>query len=187
MCTIDQEYRILIMRRIPPVLLSLIILSLLIGGCSDPAPLLPSDLNLTSESSTPLTEAIFLVTPPAETTSNTEISLQLLDSVTGMDMQTVITSMVRRSDGRFETKLTIPVGSLLTYRFIRDAPSEAVEVTANFEPLSHRVTHIPGPSQIEETIAGWSDVPSVDPTGRIIGRIINLETGEGQAELVATI
>jgi hypothetical protein len=186
MCTIDQEYRILIMRRIPSVLLTLLTLSLLIGGCSDPAPPVPSGMNVTTDLSAPLTEVTFLVTPPAETSSATEISLQLLDSVAGLEMQTVKTSMERMSDGHYETKLIVPVGSLITYRFIRDAPSEAVEVTADFEPLSHRIAHIAGPSQIEETIAGWSDAPSSDPIGRIIGQIINLETGKGQPELIVS-
>jgi hypothetical protein len=174
------------MRRIPSVLLTLLTLSLLIGGCSDPAPPLPSSMNLTTDSSAPLTVVTFLVSPPPETTSATKISLQLLDSVAGLEMQTASSSMSRMSDGRYETKLTVPVGSLLTYRFVRDKPSEAVEVTTNFEPVSNRVTYIPGPSQIEETIAGWSDTPSSSPTGRIIGRIINLETGEGQNELIVS-
>ena len=67
--------------------------------------------------------------------------------------------MTRRSDGRFEVQLIVPVGSMLTYRFVRTAPSEAIEATARFEPANYRVAYIPGPSQIEETISAWSDEP----------------------------
>jgi hypothetical protein len=94
--------------------------------------------------------------------------------------------MSRTSDGRYEGKLTVPVGSTLTYRYTRVAPSDAVEVTSHFELVDYRVAHIPGPSQIEETIAGWSDVPYNGSTGRIIGQIINLDTGEGQQELLVS-
>lgn len=174
------------MQRLYLVFQTLIVLSLILGGCAEPPPILPSSVELTSDSSTPLTEVTFLVAPPPATGSSLGISLALLDTVSGMDVQTEQISMAPRSDGRFETTLTVPVGSTLTYRYLRTKPSEAAEVTANFDPVSYRVAYIPGPSQIEETVAGWSDEPHAGSTGRIIGRIINAETGSGQRELLVS-
>ena len=110
----------------------------------------------------------------------------MLDPIAGLDVQTVQLPMSSSSDGRFELKLTVPVGSTLTYRYIRVGPSEAVEVSTHFKPIDFRIVHIPGPTRIEETIAGWSDTPHSGTTGRVIGRILDLETGLGQRDLLVS-
>ncbi len=158
----------------------------LLAGCAEPAPLLPSTVELTTDSSAPLTEISFLATPPIGTASNAKISLVTLDTIAGLDLQRFQHPMTRRNDGRYEVKLTVPVGSLVTYRYLRTSPSEAVEVTTSFEPVSYRVAHVPGPAQIEETIAGWADLPSENPGGRIIGRILDATTGRGVPELLVS-
>lgn len=158
----------------------------LISGCSNPASVLPSNAELSSDTSSPLTEVTLLVTPPSGTTPGTKLSLMILDPIAGLDIQTDQLPMSLISDGRFEVKLTIPVGSTIAYRYIRVAPSDAVEVTTNFDLVDFRMVNIPGPTRIEETIAGWSDTPHSGATGRIIGHILNLETGLGQRDLLVS-
>ncbi|TFH35339.1 MAG: hypothetical protein E4G99_07510 [Anaerolineales bacterium] len=174
------------MRKLINILTPLILLMILASACSDSAPALPSNSELSSDASTPVTEVTFLVAPPLGTDSSAKLSLVLLDLVAGQDIQTRELPMSPTSDGRYEVKLTVPVGSMLNYRYIRIAPAEAVEVTTGFNLVDFRVAHIPGPTHIEETIAGWSDVPFNGTSGRIIGRILNLETGRGQRELLVS-
>ncbi len=164
----------------------LVTLSLLSGACAEPTPLQPNSIELTSESTTPLTEVTFLVTPPPGTSSNTDIAMLFVDTIAGGEITNDQIPLTRRNDGRYASTITVPVGSLLTYRYIRTSQAGAMEVFTTSEAVAYRVNYVPGPSQIEETIAGWSDVPAEGGTGRILGRIVNQETKEGQRELLVS-
>ncbi len=174
------------MHRLFPLTLFLILPAFLLGGCASSQPVFPESVEIAADLTTPMTEVTFLVAPPVNTPGGSRLALLLLDTIAGLEIQTVQTPLSSRSDGRFEATLTVPVGSTLTYRYIRTGPSEAVEVTAYFEPVQFRVAHVPGPTQIEETIAGWSDSPHQGVSGRIIGRILNLQTGKGERELLVS-
>lgn len=174
------------MHRATWITLTFISLILLVSGCSEPATILPSISELSSDTSSPMTEVTILVTPPAGTTGRTKLSLMMLDPIAGLDIETAQLPMSPIDDGRYELKLTAPVGSTLTYRYIRLEPSKAVEVSTYFNPIDFRIVHIPGPTRIEETIAGWSDTPHSGGTGRIIGQILDLESGRGQRGLLVS-
>jgi hypothetical protein len=185
-CTSDHEYGILAMRRSVYTLFPFLLLLLLLSSCAEQPPPIPSNAEVSTSATTPLTDVTLLVAPPLGTTPDTEISVRLIDSIAGLDIQTVEVPMEPARDGRYQAKLTVPVGSTLTYRYVRQAPSKAVEVTSTFEPVDFRILYIPGPSTIEETIAGWSDAPYSGKTGRIIGTIVNLENNLGQRELLVS-
>jgi hypothetical protein len=174
------------MRRSFYTLLLLLLLLLLLSSCAKQPSLLPSSAEVSTDVTTPLTDVTLLAAPPPGTTRDTEISVLLIDPIAGLDIQTLEVPMEPTRDGRYQADLTLPVGSTLTYRYARKAPSEAVEVTSTFELVDFRVLHIPGPSTFEETIAGWSDAPYGGKTGRIIGTIVNLENGLGQRELLVS-
>jgi hypothetical protein len=174
------------MRRSFYAVLPFLLLLLLLSSCAEQAPLLPSSAEVFNDTATPLTDVKLLVAPPLGTTPDTEITLLLIDPIAGLEIQTVEVPMEPTHDGRYQAELTIPVGSTLTYRYIRQEPSKAVEVTSTFEAVDFRILHIPGPSTFEETIAGWSDAPYSGKTGRIIGTILNLENGLGQRELLVS-
>jgi hypothetical protein len=155
-------------------------------GCSGGDENVLSSVELLSEVSAPLTELRLIVAPPAATPNRAQISLLHLDPIAGLDIQTTQTPLTRRNDGRYEAVLTVPVGSVLSYRYLRTSPDEAFEVTSSLEPVQYRILHISGPSTIEETIASWSDGSDQVNHGRILGHVKDLDSGLGVRELLVS-
>ncbi|MFN2147514.1 MAG: carboxypeptidase-like regulatory domain-containing protein, partial [Anaerolineales bacterium] len=136
------------------------------------------------ESPEPAAEVLIDVIPPVGTSNDAVLSLELLDLVTGLDYNAYRIPLERQDNGHYLARLTPRVGSLLSYRYVRTAPAEAIEVSTGFEPIRIRTAYIPGPTQFSDVIAGWSDTPYTGPTGRIIGRVFDALTGQALPERV---
>jgi hypothetical protein len=95
--------------------------------------------------------------------------------------------MTRLEDGRWQVRLTPPVGSLILYRYTRSAPTAVDEVSADGELIRYRTAHIPGSIQIDDIITAWQDTPYVGPSGRIIGNIRDAVSGEGLPEVMVSV
>ena len=131
----------------------------------------PTPVPVSSPTPLPAAEVIFNVLPPEGTSNRADLALVLLDEVTSLIHNTTIIPMKRLADGRWQVRLTPPVGSLLRYRYIRNKPSLAHEVTTSGSSILYRVAQIPGPTQIDDIIASWSDVSYQGQVGRITGQI----------------
>jgi hypothetical protein len=139
-------------------------------------------------SPTPLTaaEVVFNVLPPEGTSNNADLALVLIDEVTSLVNNATVVPMKRLADGRWQVRLTPPVGSLLRYQYIRNEPSLAQETTTSGEAILYRIAHIPGPTQIDDIIAAWSDAPYQGKIGRITGRIYDAYTGGALPETMVS-
>ena len=172
-------------RSIPALGLSLIFLSSacssLIDSTNGPTPVpVPSPTPL------PAAEVVFNVLPPEGTSNGADLALVLLDEITSLVHHTTIFPMKRSADGHWQVRLTPPVGSLLRYRYIRNKPSLAHEVTTLGDTILYRVAHIPGPTQIDDIIASWSDISYQGQVGRITGRVQDSNTGEALSEILVS-
>lgn len=137
----------------------------------------PTPLPVAGSTPLPAAEVLFTATPPAGTPADADLALLVLDEVTGLPYNSQAIPMRRLTDGRWQVRLTPAVGSLLHYRYIRRAPSNADEVTALGDAIRFRVALISGPGERADIIAAWSDQPYAGSTGRIIGRINDARTG----------
>lgn len=135
----------------------------------------------------PLSDVTITVIAPASTPANAEIFMVVLDEVTGWPYNNKFLPLTRMSDGRWQITLTPPAGTLLRYRYLRRSPSESIEWTTHGAPVRCRILHIPGPTQVEDHIAAWSDAPYQGPTGRIIGRMVDAYTGYPLPEILVHI
>ena len=179
------------MKKLTIGFLQLTLVSLLVTSCSLlPATsvpvVLPSPVPISNATPSPSAEVTFTVVLPAATDSDSGIELVLLDPVTGLDYNTYSIPMDSASDGRRQVKIASTIGSLLYYRYARRSPAEAREVDANFESIRTRVALVSGPVQIDDVIAGWSDVPFEGRTGRIIGEVLDASTGNGVPEIAVS-
>ena len=160
--------------RIVPLLT--LALTLLVSSCSFASPFAAGTPPATNPleqgaSPEPAAQAILEVIPPAGTDEGASLALELLDPVTGLDYNAYRVPLERLDNGHYQATLTPQVGSLLTYRYIRTEPTSAIEVSSNFEPVHTRTAYVPGPVQLTDIIAGWSDQPYSGPTGRILGQV----------------
>jgi hypothetical protein len=118
--------------------------------------------------------------------ADAQISLELVDEVTGLAFSSVALPMDRGDDGTFQLRITPPAGSLLRYRYIRTQPGSADEVDATNEAIDYRLLHVTGPMQVADLIAGWSDADYEGPTGRIIGQVLSAEDDQPLAEIIVS-
>jgi hypothetical protein len=146
----------------------------------------PSPVPVPSPTPLPAAEVIFNVLPPEGTSNRADLALVLIDEVTSLVHNTTIFPMKRLADGRWQVRLTPPVGSLLRYQYIRNKPSLAREVTTSGSSILYRVAQIPGPTQIDDIIASWSDVSYQGQVGRITGQILDSITGDAIPELLVS-
>jgi len=144
----------------------------------------PTPVPVPSPTPLPAAEVVFNLLPPEGTSNRADLALVLLDEVTSLVHNTTIIPMKRLADGHWQVRLTPPVGSLLRYRYIRNKPALAHEVTTSGEAILYRVAHIPGPVQIDDIIASWSDGSYQGPVGRITGRIYDSNTGDALPEIL---
>lgn len=165
-----------------------LLLSMVVSGCgllqgSGPAFTGPTPIPVASPTPSLSAETLFIVQPPQDTAAGSDLAIVLVDEVTGLPYNTQVIPMQRMDDGRWQVRLTPPAGSLIRYRYVRRAPSSADEVNALGEPIRYRLALISGPSQIDDIVAAWGDAPSQGPTGRIVGRVLDAQSGQPLPEI----
>lgn len=166
--------------------------ALILTGCSgldqvQVVPSQPTPFSWPSPTNLPAAEVLFTVRPPENTPTDAGLELVLLDEVTGLVYNSQVIPMQRLEDGRWQTQVALPVGSLQRYRYRRNEPQTATEYTAFGEQVQTRLIHVPGPLEIQDTIAAWSDTPYFGPTGRIFGRILDAQSSQPLHEVMLSI
>ncbi|MGD8823077.1 MAG: hypothetical protein PVG63_08245, partial [Anaerolineales bacterium] len=146
----------------------------------------PTPIPVASPTPLPSTEVFFTVTPPEGTAADAQISLELVDEVTGLAFSSVALPMDRTDQGTYQIRITPPAGSLLRYRYIRTSPDSAEEVDAVNQQVDFRLLQIAGPMQVNDLIAGWTDADYEGPTGRIIGRVLSTEDDQPLPEIIVS-
>ena len=176
------------MKLLRPTALIVLILAILAAGCSipgfGPTPAGPTALHVPSPTPLPAAQVIFNLIPPQGTPQDAELDLVILDEVTGLAFNPRAVPMRRLPDGRWQAELLQPAGSLLHYRYLRRSPGAADEFTAYGSGVLYRVASIPGPIQLDDIAAAWSDMPYQGPTGRIIGHLYDALTGSPLREMI---
>ncbi len=177
-------------RRSRYVVLAILLITL-ISGCSI-ADIFsgstgPTPRSIPTATPLPAAEVVFNVTPPADTTSKSDLALVVVDEVTGLDYNTVTHEMKHQKDGHWEVHLAIPVGSVIHYRYTRQSPSLADEADTTGKPIEYRLAKIDGPTQIDDVIATWTDSAYQGPVGRIIGQLTDRDDGSPLGEMIVVV
>ncbi len=129
----------------------------------------------------PLTRVTFRVHLPENTPIHQGIFLTQVDEITGLPVTPERAVMKALNERVYEVTLSVPLGSVLTYRYERRTPegSFVQEHRWDGDPVRYRVVRAFGPMVVEDVVARWTDTPYVGaPPGRLQGRVLNAETGE---------
>ena len=166
----------------------LVLLAGLLAGCSLPSAGGstggPTPIPAGAAAPLPAAEVVFTVTPPPGTPGDAGVQLLVLDDVTGLPYAARPVPMTRQSDGRWQARLTPPVGSLLRYRYMRQSPSASDEFDGLGRPVRLRLLHVTGPTFQDDLIAAWLDAPYLGMGGRIIGRAVDAASGQPLVEVL---
>ena len=151
------------------------------GGIAGPTPI-PGG----TSGPLPLAEVVFTVTPPAGTPEDAGLQILVLDEVTGLPYAAQAVPMTRLADGRWQARLAPAVGSVLRYRYVRQAPSASEEFDGLGRPVRERLLHVTGPTAQDDLIAAWLDAPYLGASGRVIGRVVDAATAQGLPEVLVS-
>jgi hypothetical protein len=127
----------------------------------------------------PNVEVTFNVLTPASTPAGEGVSLVILDTVTGLEFNPQSQAMQPGGERSFTTTLSVPAGTLLKYRYIRETASGPVnEATANGEGVEFRAYLVDGPGHIaHDVIAAWADLAETLDTGTVVGSVLDAVSG----------
>ena len=162
--------------------LLVLLLSLSAGACS----LLPQNAaepeSSAAQGAATTVEWTFLAQPPSGTAEGAELSLVILDPVSGLSYNQQVIPMSRLSDGRWQARASAAAGSVLRYRYTRGKPALAEEAGTDGAPVAFRLATATAPLIVQDVIAAWADQAYAGPTGRIVGRLSDASSGAPVAE-----
>lgn len=179
------------MRKSPAVnLLLLLLLPLLLAACAPirPAAWLqgPTPIPGAGEFPLPMAEVQFTVQAPQGTPAQAELAVEFVDPVTGVSYNPRRAPLSQEEAGVWQARLSLPVGSLIRYRYLQIAPETLHERTSGGEIVRYRVASVPGAMQLEDTIASWQVGGAESETGRVLGRVATAGAGQAVGEMIVT-
>ncbi len=159
---------------------------LLLNGCSNPLINIPgltsTKVPAAQPGSTPAplpaAPVTFNVTLPAPLLAGETLTLSIVDEVTGLGLNPVNHAMQSMDATHFSLTLPFPVGSIITYRYVRQAVLPILEDNAFEKPVRYRIYHANTPGMVQDVVSSWVDTPFNAPVGWISGRIVNALDGK---------
>lgn len=114
------------------------------------------------------------------------ISLDILDEVTGLGLNPTRYQMNVKDSSHYSIQLPILPGSVIKYRFSRDGKSSVVEYNSKGEQVRYRLFYVAGPSHIQDIITTWGDQPYTGKKGRISGIILDATSGSAVPNIMVS-
>ena len=172
------------------LILPFIVVFFLLAGCSNAAPPATAPPETTPPAigapEQPPTQVTFRVTIPRDTPPDQPIQLSLLDEVTGLAINPKRYTMTETEDFIYEVTIDLPVGSVVQYRYTRQANVTAEEHIANGRAVRYRLFKVDGPSLAHDVVTRWNDTTYDLPVGRIAGKVTDGATGQPVPNLLIT-
>jgi len=181
-------------QHMPKIITIFICFLLVITACTIPytsSP--PSTIDETSQpqispsspTALPESEITFRVEIPENTPDNQSLSFILLDEVTGLALNMRSIPMDAEDDLHYSITLSLPVGTVIKYRYSRMAPTAPIEEhLSDGRQLRYRMYHVEGPGIVQDYVSRWTDTSSSGETGRISGYVIDATTGSPAPNLL---
>ncbi|PKO18424.1 MAG: hypothetical protein CVU39_03015 [Chloroflexi bacterium HGW-Chloroflexi-10] len=119
----------------------------------------------------PFAETVFYLNIPEAVSE--EMVFELLDDVTGIDLNPTRYAMEQISETQFSLRLPVKLGSLIKYRYYRNASLPIYETNYQNKNIQYRVAYIDKAAYITDQITNWSDLQYQYNYGRIEGQILN--------------
>lgn len=147
-------------------------LILLLAACSQSA-----ERPLSSYAPPPDVEVHFTVLVP-QGTPDEDIQLSIVDAVTGIAFNPRRYTMQPAGENGYAVSISVPFGSLLTYRYVRQGDATTFETAATGAAISYRELLVNRTNMSSnDLVAAWSDLPSQVVAGQISGQVTDAESG----------
>ncbi|MCK9245579.1 MAG: hypothetical protein M0P11_01325 [Anaerolineaceae bacterium] len=144
-------------------------------------------LNLPSAiSEVRLVEVRFIAHPFRNFTEEDEISLDILDLLTGVHYNLQRYLLNKSAEGHSLTVM-LPQGAVISYRYTLTHPIEMGELLPDGSPLAFRQLVVRDNLVIQDNISGWPEVPYNGPLVDLNGAVADDETDEPIADVLVNV
>jgi hypothetical protein len=101
-----------------------------------------------------------------------------VDAVTGVAFNPRRFTMQPDGENAYAVSISLPFGSLVNYRYVRQGAATTFEMAANGAAISYRELLVNRTSTTtNDVVAAWSDLPSQAIAGQISGQVLDAESG----------
>jgi hypothetical protein len=159
----------------------LITVLILLAACS------PGSAPLSNYQLPAAVEVTFTVLVPQNTPPGQAVSLDVLDEITSLDLNAERHLMQGESGSGYSMKLSVPVGTVLKYRYSRQAEAPVSEASASGEAVQYRLYLVDGPGHVAfDHVAAWADLPFEQGAGQINGTLRDASSGAALSGYLVT-
>lgn len=147
-----------------------------LGACNLPNRAIdevPTAVEESSQIKLPESLITFRVQIPENTPPDEPIVLSILDEVTGLALNAKRYTMEAESDGRYSLQISLPVGTIVKYRYSRMGNLIGEEHTPDGRPVRYRLYSVQASGEINDIVTRWNDTLYNGPNGRIVGRVLD--------------
>jgi hypothetical protein len=115
----------------------------------------------------------FRVRIPENTPADEPVVLSILDEVTGLALNAKRYTMEPDSDEHYKLQISLPVGTIVKYRYSRMGDLVAEEHTSDGRPVRYRLYSVQASGEVNDIVTRWNDTLYHGPSGRIVGRVLD--------------
>jgi hypothetical protein len=174
------------LRQVATLLVLVILTSCEFPGFATPVPTPAPTQPIVQETPQAETLVTFYVQVPSNTPADQEILFSLLDEVTGLALNANRYTMEADGDNRYTISLPLAIGSIVKYRYARQAEVLKEEHTSDGRQVRYRLYHVVAPGEVQDVVTRWNDTLYSGLTGRIEGTVRDANSGEPLPGLMVT-
>lgn len=134
-----------------------------------------------------LVPVVFNVELKRSHSAETELSLDVLDDVTGLDHNVYRYSLQRTSENYYSGTIMLPLGGEVKYRYTSLFPIHQTEASATGSAVIYRMALVNQGTVINDVIAGWPELEYQGDTGIISGIVSDQTTDEPLADVLVSV
>lgn len=119
--------------------------------------------------------------------SETQLSIDVFDEVSGMLYNIERFPLSRQSDGKYLGTLNLPENATLRYRYVMTAPLEVPEQKADGTPVGYRIAYVEKNKVIKDFISGWPSAPYTGETADLNGIVHDSKSNQPLPDVLINI
>ena len=168
--------------------LSILLIISLLAGCNFPgwqsSPSVIPQASPTSQYQQTLVTFTANLTQPLP--AGESVYLVLLDEVTGLAFNPH--QYILHADNALSYSVTLPftIGKVIKYRYARQGSATVNEHLYDDRSVRYRIYHVEGPATVQDIVTQWTDTHYQGDRGRIMGTVLDKDTGQPISNMLVT-
>jgi len=156
------------------------------GGLNSSPTNLPGQPDDTTPQNLPTAQVSFTAVLPEALAEGETLFMAILDEVTGLALNSTTYEMNPRDPQTYSATVTLPIGSVIKYRYIRRTNVQLLEDSAADSGIRYRMYLVNGPGENRDIIASWIDRTYTGGTGGIEGQLYDVNGGAPLPNIMVT-